>query len=231
MQPIWRGWNRLTYLLRSKRLSRLTLQSRMSDGRSAEWVTAIPAEKRISAMQRDLYWESGVGFGRERLLNEAVRQAKALCWAGDYDNAWADWDIKLVGDCWHDITIRTATEELGGSKRFTRARCTLQHAQLAIVAGSAALVFSTAAAISMTPWAVVLAGAVGASILLSLWCSRRRCLRTAIQLMTQAGHISELEGVGATARFSNQAKQIAAASSAGSRDKRRNTVLGLSRRG
>ena len=52
---------------------------------------------------------------------------KPRIWAGSgvFNNGWATWDVKLVGDLWHTLVLHTASEELGSNRRFTRSRITL----------------------------------------------------------------------------------------------------------
>jgi hypothetical protein len=176
MQPIWRGWYRLTHVLRNKRLPRL-----------AEETPAVATTiKHVSATVRDLFWESDEGYGREQLLPELVRQARSAGWAGDFDNGWEEWDIKLVGDRWHDIAIHTATEELGWPRRFTRARCSVRSTMLSRILGAAALVWAVASFAVVSSWAIAVAAVVCCLLLLKMVSSRRRCLRAAVTLVSSA---------------------------------------------
>ncbi|MGE3999640.1 MAG: glycosyltransferase [Planctomycetaceae bacterium] len=178
MQPVWRGWTRLTHLLRNRRLQPAVARS---------------DAKRISVDVCDLYWDNHAGLGRNHLLPRIVERAKAGGWAGDYDNAWASWDIRLVGDRWHDITIRTATEELGGLRRFTRARCSTQMTRFSGIVVSLIVAWSLLASILLKPWAM------GIGLLLSMWVlwqlnfSRRCSLRAASSLVGSAARISGFE--------------------------------------
>jgi GT2 family glycosyltransferase len=182
MQPIWRGWHRVTYLIRNKRCPRLR-------------DVAHGAEvKRMSACEQDLYWDNHHGTGREDLLRHVVQDAKTCGWAGDFDNAWADWDLKLVGDCWHDITIRVATEELGWQRRFTRARCTVRSTYFHRVTNAGAAIWCVPAVAAGSFWAMGI-GLV-ACVLLLFWSvsSRQNCLRTASQLLAWASVDADLFG-------------------------------------
>jgi hypothetical protein len=135
---------------------------------------------------RDLYWDNSECLGRTELLHEIVARAREACWSGDFDNAWADWEVKLVGDCWHDITIRTATEELGWPRRFTRARCTLHMTRYSAVAGAAVLIWTALALLTFMPWAMASGAAAAGLLLLRIGLSRRNCLKAAVQLCAQA---------------------------------------------
>jgi hypothetical protein len=178
MQPIWRGWTRMTYLLRNKRLP-----GPMQLPSIGESVRVKP----IASGVQDLYWDNSDHIGRVELLNELVARAREASWSGDFDNAWADWDVKLVGDCWHDITIRTATEELGWPRRFTRARCAVHPTRFREVAAVAVLIWIAMALLTSTPWALGV-GAVGTAwLLVRIGTSRRNCLKAAARLCAQAG--------------------------------------------
>ncbi len=177
LQPILRGWHRMTYLLAHKRLPVLPRSAGADRGQ----------RKKIKWSCWDLYWDDPHSRGREHLLPEIVRLARAHGWKGDFDNAWATWDIKLVGTCWHDITIRTATEELGWPRRFTRARYALQLTRCSRVTLAAAAIWLLVAALTLS-WlglAVgVLAGIFAATGLLR---SRHRCLAATTRLISSAG--------------------------------------------
>lgn len=179
-QPIWRGWYRLTHLLRSKKLPSSRTKRPTTPG------------KRISTTEQDIYWESYDGLGRELLLEVLVNEAKMSGWAGDFENAWADWDVKLVGDCWHDIALRTATEELGWPKRFTRARCSVRPTAFSHVVTLGALTWGAVSLASMQPWAMTTALLFCAVVLLCASRSRRRCLRAVTRLVARAGDLAQL---------------------------------------
>jgi hypothetical protein len=112
-----------------------------------------------------------------------------------FSNAWAAWDLKLVGDLWHTILIYTATEELGDNKRFTRARCIVQPTLVNRVISVAALSWSAAALLTRHPWALAIALAASGVALVQNFRSRRQCLRAATSLVARAGEKSELTPV------------------------------------
>ncbi len=102
----------------------------------------------------------------------------------------------MLGDGWHDIRIKTATEELGWPKRFTRVRCTLRPAMRGVV------IFSL-----VTVWSLLAIGMsrVGPTIVASLawigtvgliWQSRRRCRRAVSHLIYTSAVEAQLEPVG-----------------------------------
>lgn len=176
LQPILRGWYRLTYLLSNKRLPVLPRPA----------VAHRPQRKRITSNCWDLYWDDHQSRGREQLLTEVVSLARASRWKGDYHNAWAAWDIKLVGSCWHDITIHTATEELGWPRRFTRARCALQLTRFSRVALSAVAIWSLVAVLTLS-WVGLGIGIVaGVLTAAGIFRSRHRCLSAVTRLVSYA---------------------------------------------
>lgn len=173
LQPVLRGWYRLTYLLSNKRLPVLPAPA-----------DAPPAQrKRIGGNCWDLYWDDQQSRGREQLLPEIVQLARRSGWKGDFDNAWAAWDIKLVGTCWHDITIRTATEELGWPRRFTRARCALQLTRFSRLVIAAVAVWSLVAALTLSWLGLGVAIAAGAVASAGILRSRHRCLAAITRLV------------------------------------------------
>ena len=166
-QPVWRGWHRLTHFLRNKRFPQL------------DEVRHEGEVKRVSPTVRDLYWQTENGKGREDLLPLLVENARKCHWAGDFDNGWADWDIKLVGNRWHDLTLVTATEEQGWPRRFTRVRCHVVPTlfQLAFFAGSS--IWTIAALLSGLLWAIGLGLLALLLLLIRVPLSRRRCFKAA----------------------------------------------------
>jgi O-antigen biosynthesis protein len=184
LQPAVREWYRTTYDLRMwrPRLSKLYCKVRHEP-------------KIISSRIRDLYWTSDRGIGRESLLQQIVEEAKRLKWLGVFNNAWATWDVKLVGDLWHTLQVLTVTEELGSNKRFTRARINSQPTLVNRAVTVGALIWTAAALFSMKPIALGLALLASAAALLQNVNSRRRCLRAATSLIAHAGQQAELEPV------------------------------------
>jgi glycosyltransferase involved in cell wall biosynthesis len=184
LQPILRGLYRMTYLLGRSRLPAM----------QAERLRGLLPGKPISATERDLYWESHEARGRNGLLDQVVSEANRMRWPGDFDNAWSNWDVKLAGDRWHEILIRTATEELGWPHRFTRARCGVQSTLFARVVVGACLVWSLTALASLQTWALPLALTACLLVLAQSCRSRRRCLRAAADLVERAGDLAGLRG-------------------------------------
>lgn len=186
LQPIVRGWHRQSHLLRESRLPHL-------NGAARE--IARHQVKRISVCECDLYFSSEAARGREELLAALVAQAASCGWRGDFDDAWSTYDVKLVGDRWHDIRVRTATEELGWPNRFTRARCLLRPTLFSSVACGAALVWSLAALISLQPWALAAAAVAQVGLWFSRFRSRRRCFSAIATLVARAGIQAKLSPV------------------------------------
>jgi hypothetical protein len=151
--------------------------------------------KRVRADVFDLYWRSGCGVGRDEFLAALVDAASRSGWSGEFGNEWASWDLNLIGDRWHDVTVRTATEELGWPERFTRARCTVRLGPYGRIACAAAVAWAAAAVVSFRPWAMVAAlgllGACAGRLVLSL----RRCRRAVSSLLWSAGRLPGLEPV------------------------------------
>lgn len=176
LQPILRGWHRLTYLLANKRLPVLP-QVAPGDGSQ---------QKKIGRNTWDLYWDDEHENGREHLLPAVVKLARSNRWKGDFDNAWATWDVKLVGTCWHDITIRTATEELGWPRRFTRARCILDLTRVARVTVAATAIWLLVAGLSGSLLGLAIGIFVGFVALTGIVRSRHQCLAAVTRLVTTA---------------------------------------------
>ncbi len=190
VQPVVRGWCQLTHLLRRRRIARPPNDS-----------PGPPPVKWISATQCDLYWESYQGHGREALLEALVTEAKQGNWLGDFHNHWVPWDLKLTGDCWHDITLRTATEELGGRRRFTRVRCALQRTLFARFAVGAALIWSAAAFASQGKYAMTIALIAMIAALAAMVASRRRCFHAVAALLASAGESAGLQSTDPSGRL------------------------------
>lgn len=174
MQPIWRGWNRLTYVLRNKRIPPMS------------HVVSHGEMKRVSSNVMNFYWDDHDANGRDELLGRLVANAKLTRWAGDFENAWADWDMKLVGDRWHDITIFSATEELGWPRCFTRVRCQLEPT-IFLIATSISVAMWTFLALGVgQTWAIAAGVLASLGLLLSIRLSRRRCLAAVSRIVSWA---------------------------------------------
>jgi hypothetical protein len=180
-QPIVRGLHRNGYCLRNKRLPEVPQFS------------AKPASQRqISGAEYESYWETTNGRGREQLLEELVGQAQRGGWPGDFYGGWATWDIELAADLWHHVTVRTATEELGWPKRFTRARWGTQPTRVARAAATCVCVWSCLAVLTNAPLAMILGLGACGLLFCKLIDSRRRCLAAAGDLVRRAADAAAL---------------------------------------
>ena len=184
LQPIIRTWHRYAYRARRREIP----------GGESDQV-ANRNIKRISRRVLDIYWRSREGRGREQLLEELIAAARRYGWCGIYDAHWERWDVTLLAGPWHTVRVYTVTEELGGEKRFTRARCELTASGLSRASMVAAVVWTIAAAAGRHPWAV--AAAAGAWLCLgrALLRSGRRSLRATAGLVCRAGLAAKLDPV------------------------------------
>jgi GT2 family glycosyltransferase len=189
-QPVARSWSRRLFRWRCRKLPTV----RATPGALADRI------KVVSAREHDLYWTSEDGLGRERLLQSLQQQALRLGWAGDFDAEWAAHDVELIGDWWHDIRIRTATEELGGPKRYTRARCALRWSGLPQVLLAASLLWGIGAIATMHLPALLITPVTWLCVALGTIRSRYRCRRAVSRLLWRAGRAAGLEGVSLVTR-------------------------------
>jgi hypothetical protein len=156
--------------------------------------------KRIGVSYHDLYFDSRDAVGRVELLHSMERAARDANWPGDFVAEWHAHDVELLGDCWHRITVVTATEELGWPRRFTRVRCALE-----LTAGAKimlALVGAWAALSLMQPsrWSLGIAAGLVAAVIGWMLTSRRRCFRSVCNLIYNAAIAANLEPVRNRAR-------------------------------
>jgi hypothetical protein len=165
-QPVVRAWHRYAYCL--SRRGRLL-------GAAATGRDGTPRAKRISASVHDLYYTSRDGVGREALLEELLRRAGRDGWSGDFVAAHSRHDVELNGDRWHDVRVVTATEELGGNRRFTRVRLELRWAGLPRTLSLIAAAWTAVAVTSLSPWAGGVAAGAWAIVGTGSAVSRRRC--------------------------------------------------------
>jgi len=181
LQPIVRGGHRQMYRL-ARRFGRKAFPSE-----------SISNLKTISFRQFDLYWQSRHGVGRLELLHALADRAAAEGWHGDYRSEWQPHDVELIGDLWHDVRISTATEELGGAHRFTRARCTLSLTWISYVAGIATTLWLAGALIHRNPWPLSITAAALAAVATAICISRRRVKRATASLLTRAASACGLD--------------------------------------
>lgn len=173
-QPIVRSWRRYWYRLVHKRIP--------------PFDDKIVAQlKSISWREGDSYWSSVDGRGRLHLLSELEALAQDSGWSGEFSTEWAAWDATLEGDLWHDIQIRTATEELGMRNRFTRVRCILKPTIWTIACKIAIFVWIAVAIIGWRSWGIYVGMVVAIVMVPMTWLSRRRCFKAIGQLVSLAG--------------------------------------------
>ena len=111
---------------------------------------------------------------------------QACHWPGDFHGGWVEWDVELLGDAWHRIHVRTATEELGWPRRFTRARCTASLTDTARLSLLFVLSWIGAGSLTGSLWGCVVGLLAFASLLVTGGISRRRCLQAALSLLRRA---------------------------------------------
>jgi hypothetical protein len=143
----------------------------------------------------DLYWQSGQGRGRELLLEKVVQIACERNWLGDFHCHWDPCDVMLVGDNWHGIEIRSATEELGEGRRFTRVRARLRATGVALSAVAAPTLWSALAVWQDVHWAQWIAIIACALLAGRLLLSRRHCRRAVASLLASAARRAALDPV------------------------------------
>jgi len=175
-QPVVRSWTRYGYRLRNKRVPDLEAPSRR----------IISCTKRISAREHDLYFESRAGRGREHLLDALVEEARRLNWHGNFDAEWESHDIELVGGFWHKIRLRTASEELGSGRRFTRVRCSILPTRAAALLIAGLGITTVATAVGLPAWVLAPLAAVWPAVAALMIRGRARCRREVSRLVWQA---------------------------------------------
>lgn len=176
-QPIVRAWHRYKHLYKAARIPSIEMDP-------AETRRCV---KNISWGESDLYFSSADARGREHLLESLVARARKLGWNGDFHNEWRQYDVELVGDMLHDVHLRTATEELGWPKRFTRVRCTVRPSGTAVAIGSlvTAWILLALASDLLSPMLI----ALPAYVICVTWyfASRARCRRAVHRLAYLSG--------------------------------------------
>ncbi len=194
VQPVVRSSSRYMYRVINKRLPQVP---RVDDDCLNKHV------KRITFYDRDLYWESDEGLGREHLLEAVVDEAQRLRWAGNFHHEWKPFDVELIGDRWHNLQIRSADEELGGLKRFVRARLTIHLTRLARVLAISSSLLTIVAVLTEPHWIKLLIPCGSTSVLIAILVSRRRCWRAAASLLWRSGLKAGLRPVPAQASSSS----------------------------
>ena len=187
LQPVVRRATRLWYFVRLRKLP-------------AEALLPTHAPKPLNVRswrQWDLNWESTSGSGRMELLDKLVAHAKQHAWYGDFSNEWTERDLYLPGDVWHDISLHTATEEIGGSRRFTRARCYVQATYFTRLAAIGFGVITALAWLTLKPLPLFVCVAIGIGFSRVLARSRQGCLEAITNVASQAAENVGLKPVAA----------------------------------
>jgi hypothetical protein len=137
-----------------------------------------------------------VGRGREELLRHTESHAISHGWRGIFGQIWSTWDLALVGDPLMDVKVWTATEDLGGGRRFTRARLTADASPLALAVLIAFMIWATILVVTSSDAIpkLITASAILA-LLLRIEVSRRRSLNRVVALLQDAGASAQLEPV------------------------------------
>ncbi len=106
-QPLVRGWARYFTWLKFKRTPSSVI--------SRDHILGLgPGNRRLLK-----FW-SEEGRGRECLLEECVRGLEEQGWSYSIDTGWQRWDVKVYGNLWWSVVLRTVTEYHGGPKCLTR---------------------------------------------------------------------------------------------------------------
>ncbi len=184
-QPLVRSYHRHRYRLSGKKLPHVPVDNRMSPQHV----------RRLSRRCWDMYWISKENRGREELLSALQDEAARIGCEVDFESQWSTWDALVGGDWWHDISIHTATEELGWPRKFTRARCRLRFTTLAWVAMTAVMVWIIAATAARHWWAAVPAASVGAWLLYQMVRSQQQAMQAISRLLWRSGHHAKLDDV------------------------------------
>jgi GT2 family glycosyltransferase len=184
-QPIVRAWHRYRHLWRHARPARV----------DADESALRDCVKRIGVNRCDLYFDSRDGLGRVELLGSLEREARQAKWHGDFVAEWHAHDVELYGDCWHRITIVTATEELGWPKRFTRVRCALDMTARGKAMLAAAGVWAALSIFHPSHWSLAIAAIIVCGVVGWMLASRRTCFRSVCNLIFKSAVAATLEPV------------------------------------
>ncbi|HEY2342346.1 MAG TPA: glycosyltransferase, partial [Chthoniobacteraceae bacterium] len=112
MQPLGRGWARYFTWLKYKHTPRAVISTPEDD--------LATANRRGGISKLDFWNEEGKG--REKLLIAIFTALEKEGWRYSSDTGWKDWDIRMYGNQFWSVQVRTVTEYHGGPKCLTRAR-------------------------------------------------------------------------------------------------------------
>jgi GT2 family glycosyltransferase len=194
VQPIVRSLARYRERVMSRQLPSAAL---------AENTGQLPL-KRIGFATRDAYWTSDRGLGREQFLEALESHAQQLGWGGNFHEEWEAWDVLLHGDWWNSLSVRTATEELGRRRRFTRVRTRVQSTPLARVIAWTLAAIAAVAAVQGERAVLLGCAAVAVAFVLRRLFSRRRCFAAVGVLLARAGETAGLDVVPIRAKVNSK---------------------------
>lgn len=198
LQPVVRSWSRYKHRLLRAPVPLLSAPAQA-------WTSHV---KRIRGGQHDMYWRSIEGRGRDQLLESLVTAARRAGWGGDFYAQWEEWDVCLPGGPWHHARLRTASEELGGPKLFTRVRWEVAgNTQARAVAGILVAIFIVLA-VAGHFWAAAGVGGAGLIFAAMLARGRARCKRAVAALVWNAGSGAGLDPVAVTREPAPEAATI-----------------------
>ncbi len=108
-QPLVRGWWRYYTWLKFKRTPLSVIATREKNF----------SPSRLRNSTHLLFWSED-GRGRDALLLEIIDSLEKEGWSYSTDTGWKEWDVKVYGSIWWDVTLRSVTEYHGGPKCLTR---------------------------------------------------------------------------------------------------------------
>ena len=185
LQPVIRAGHRYKHRLEKRRICPPPPDGQRPAG----------SVKRISACERDMYWRSSRGRGRDELLAAMVNVARTSHWNGVFDAEWETWDAALFGGWWYVLYVRTASEQLGGPKVFTRVRCTLRISRLARFAAASTSALTLMAIFTRHDYTAAAIGALLGCVLAAIGYARRHCWDAFAAITRQAAHDAGLDPV------------------------------------
>jgi len=112
MQPLGRGWARYFTWLKYKHTPRQVI-SKPEEG--------LASGSRRGGISKLDFWNE-TGKGREDLLTETFAMLETEGWRYSADTGWKDWDVRIYGNQFWSVQLRTVTEYHGGPKCLTRVR-------------------------------------------------------------------------------------------------------------
>lgn len=194
-RPLVMGLHLLQPAVRAFYRYRVRLSGRLVPTISATDGGPAAALKRIAAGCRDLYWRGTGHRGRLELLECLEAAARRAHWAGIFGADWDPWDAVLFAGAWFDVRLRTASEELGGGRRFTRARFQIAPTPAARASAGIVCGWCVVAALLGHPWLTTAGAIAGIALAASMVWSAARALRSTAALVWNAGLRAGLDPV------------------------------------